>query len=162
MSRLSGFLLLSFLAALPLGAEDAASPWVADFDRALSAASNELPSSPLALGLARRLGLDEFASLPPEEAAQLALHLALAADADLRAGRNYQETRARSVQQARLLLRDIASGLGQGPGSALARLKAVRRRAGWVAGRGGAGRLADPLGRDSASGMQGWIGPHKR
>jgi hypothetical protein len=144
---------------LPLGAEGDPRQWISGFDE--SFASGEAQAfvsrrlAPFAVELARRIGQAEFKALDYEDAAQLAVRLAVSIDDDMRLGRTFQEAHARSVQQARLLLKDeVADGSGGAEG-----LRKMRSKAASEYGRARAGGLADPLGQRPASIAHGWT-PH--
>jgi hypothetical protein len=152
-------LLLTGLASRTLPAAGDGGRWPAEFDAAFARGEETAFAShrpaPQALELARRIGGSEFATLSPEVAARLALMLAIAADADVRGGLSLQEAKARSMQQARLLARDIAAGRDAGTEG----LRRMRSRAASESDRAQARGLADPLRRGVATVWHGGMGP---
>lgn len=138
-----GLLLISFLS--PLGAQESEGQWTVEFGKAIDDRLASIPGGdglgPLALGLAREISGQEFRGLSPAAAAVLALELAGSLELDLRTGRSYQEAKARSVQVARLVLRDLA-GSGH---SHLESLGKMRYRQERISGSLRAGLVANPL-----------------
>ena len=148
------------LVSTPLAAAEGGGDWLGAFRAAFAsglAASFPSTRPPEALlGLAARIGEAEFASLEPADAASLSLRLAVSMQAGLRSGLTMQEVRARSRQEARILMRDRAASGGSGSGSAA--LLRLRLRQGEESRRDRFGRLVDPLGqgqdRHGAAGMR--------
>lgn len=146
--------------SLPLAAAENGEDWLGAFRAAFaSGLAESLPSSrppEVLLGLAARIGEAEFASLEPVEAASLSLRLAASMREGLRSGLAMQEVRARSRQEARMLMRDRTASGGSGSGSAA--LLRMRLRQGEESRRDRFGRLVDPLGqqqdRHGAGGMR--------
>jgi hypothetical protein len=136
-------LLVSLLC--PLSAQESPSQWTVEFGRALDDRLESIPGGdqlgPLALGLAREISGKELRGLAPAAAAVLALELAESLDLDLRTGKSYQEAKARSVQVARLVLRDLAGGRH----SRLEALGRMRSRQERLSGSLRAGLVANPL-----------------
>jgi hypothetical protein len=150
-SKLMSLFLLLGLVSLPLQAMNEASQWSSDFSTAFSegrasAIEGHEPSQ-MAVNIAMRVGEAEFRALSPETAAGFALKLTLSADADIRKGLSFQEANARTRQQARLLVKDAASG---GEANAQA-MRKVRSRLASETGRSQSGGLVDPLGKGPAS-----------
>lgn len=138
-----GLLLMSLL--FPLGAQDSPGQWTAELGKAIDDRLGSIPGGnrlePLALGLAREISGQEFRGLAPATAASLALELAVSLDLDLRTGRSYQEAKARSVQVARLVLKDLARG-GHSRLEALGKMRSRQER---ISGSLRAGQMANPL-----------------
>ncbi len=162
LSLLLSLLLLSGLGLCPLQADDGTGRPSAGFDEsfagglALAFASHS--PVPIALDLARQIGETELAVLPPGDAAELALRLAKGIDADIRMGLTFQEAKARSMQQARLLMRDRAKGWNAGAEA----LRKMRSRAASESGQARAGALADPLRKGTGPATNGWTRLKKR
>ena len=113
---------------------------------------------PFALDLARQIGETEFGALDPGEAAGIALGLAMDIDTDIRTGLTFQEAKARSMQQARLLMRNRIEGRNVGAEG----LRKMRSRATSESGKARAGGLVDPLRNGSAPVNSGWTRLGKR
>jgi hypothetical protein len=153
-------LLLAGLASCPLPAAGEGGRWSSEFEARFAAGEGTAFAShrpaPQALYLAKRIGQSEFAALSPEDAAGLALRLAISADSDVRSGLSFQEAKARSTQQARLLARDLSAGGDAG----IDGLLRMRSRAASESGQAQARGLADPLRKGASAVGQGGWGPH--
>ena len=133
----------------PLSAAEGGGDWLGAFRAAFASGLDaSFPSSrppEAVLGLAARIGEVEFSSLEPAEAASLSLRLAASMHDRLRSGLAMQEVRARSRQEARILLRyrTVAGGSGDG----LTSLLRLRIRQGGESRRDRFEHLEDPLGQ---------------
>jgi hypothetical protein len=157
-TRMLFLLLLSGLVFSPVLAADEAEQWLSDFDASVAVGASRAfaayESVPLAVDLARQIGSSEFREMGSGEAAELALGLALAMDADMRFGMTLQEAKARSIQAARLISKDRGSGKSGG----IEALQKMRLRTRSESDRWRATSLTDPS-RKGASGAQGWMHP---
>lgn len=151
-----GLLLVSLL--LPLGAQETSDQWTTELGKAIDDRIGSSPGGarlgPAALGLASEISRQEFRGLAPATAAALALELAERLELDLRTGRTYQEAKARSVQVARLVLKDLAGG-GHSRLEALGKMRSRQER---ISGSLRAGQMANPLNAGGKSPVHGGPG----